>query len=233
MRRKGFIFLGIVTFLFVMLSFQSCKSHPEKGLLERYFHAVSLKDTATMSKMAVEPTSIDVQTWEIVNVSEEKIDPATLPDLNQKELELKKNLEGHVGPVMDAEDALYGAQEELKAARTSAAKAAAKKKVDEMQAKFDQERELHRQLQKQYNEAKAAAQKEQEISLFSLDAGEIPNIRDLTGTIHSKEVDVRVVGKDGQAKTYRFYLRRYELKDEAINLTRRGRWIISKMEPIG
>ncbi len=233
MRRKGFIFLGIVTFLFVMLSLQSCKSHPEKGLLERYFHAVSLKDTATMSKMAVEPTSLDIQTWEIVNVGEEKVDPATLPDLNQKEMELKKNLEGHVGPVMDAEDALYGAQEELKAARTSAAKAAAKKKVDEMQAKFDEERELHRQLQKQYNEAKAAAQKEQEISLFSLDAGEIPNIRDLTGTVHSKEVDVRVVGKDGQAKTYRFYLKKYELKDETINLSRRGRWIISKMEPIG
>lgn len=232
MRRKGLIFVGIVTFLFVMASLQNCKSQPEKGLLERYFHAVSLKDTATMSKMAVEPTSLDVQSWEIIGVSDEKIDPAILPDLNVQELELKKKLEGHVGPVMDAEDALYAAQEELKAARTSAAKAAAKKKVDEMQAKFDEKREIHRELQKQYNEAKAAAQKEQEIALFSLDAGEVPNIRELTGTVHGKEVDVQIVGKDGQAKTYRFYFKRYELKDEAINLTRRGRWIIAKMEPL-
>ncbi|MGQ9672659.1 MAG: hypothetical protein ACUVV5_05950 [Candidatus Aminicenantales bacterium] len=230
MRRKGLILAGIVAFLFVMVSLQNCKSQPEKGLLERYFHAISLKDTMTMSTMAVEPTSLDVQSWEIVSVSEEKIDPAILPDLNAKEMELKKNLEGHVGPVMDAEDALYAAQEELKAARTSAAKAAAKKKVDEMQAKFDQEREIHRQLQKQYNEAKAASQKEQEVSLFSLGAGEIPNIRELTGTVHAKEVDVKIVGKDGQAKTYRFHLKRYELRDEGLNLTRRGRWVIAKME---
>lgn len=231
MRRKGLIVIGVISFLFVMLTFQSCKSQPEKGLLERYFHAVSLKDTMTMSKMAVEPQSIDVQTWEITGVSEEKIDPAKLPDLNKTELELKKKLEDHVGPVMDAEDAQYAAEEELKAARTGAARAAARKKVEETTALFEQEREVHRQLQKDYNEAKAAAQKEQEITLFSLDAGEIPNIRDLTGVVHSKEVDVSVKGKDGEATTYRFYLIRYELKDETINLNRRGRWVIVKFEP--
>ncbi|MBM3285374.1 MAG: hypothetical protein FJY81_05825 [Candidatus Aminicenantes bacterium] len=232
MRRKGLIFLGVVSFLFIMLTLQGCKSQPEKGLLERYFHAISLRDTMTMSTMAFEPTTIDVQSWEILNVSEERISPATLPELNLKEMELKKKLEEHVGPVMDAEDALYAAQEELKAARTSAAKAAAKKKADEMQAEFDRIRENHRELQRQYNEAKSAAQKEQEISIFSLGAGEVPNIRDLTGTVHSKDVDLEIMGKDGQARTYRFHLKRYELKDETLNLTRRGRWVIVKFEPI-
>ncbi len=232
MRKKGLVILGAFSFLFVMLAFQSCKSHPEKGLLERYFHAISLKDTMTMSTMAVEPQSIDVQTWEIASVSEERVEPARLPDMNKTELELKKKLEDHVGPVMDAEDAKYAAEEELKAARTGAAKAAAKKKVEEATALFEQERELHRQLQKDYNEAKAAAQKEQEISVFSLGAGDVPNIRDLAGTTYSKEVDVKIVGKDGQAKTYRFYLIRYELRDESLNLTRRGRWVIAKFEPI-
>jgi len=233
MRRKGLIVLGVIFFLSAMLTFQSCKSQAEKGLLERYFHAISLKDTMTMSTMAVEPQSIDVETWEIVNVSEEKVEPAKLPDLNKTELELKKKLEDHVGPVMDAEDAQYAAEEELKAARTGGAKAAAKKKVEETTALFEQEREVHRQLQKDYNEAKAAAQKEQEISLFSLGAGEVPNIRDLTGTSYAKEVDVKIAGKDGQAKTHRFYLKKYELRDETINLTRRGRWIIAKVETIG
>jgi hypothetical protein len=232
MRRKGLVVLGVISFLSIMLTFQSCKAQPEKDLLERYFHAISLKDTMTMSTMAVEPQSIDVQSWDVVSVSVEKIEPAKLPDLNKTELELKKKLEDHVGPVMDAEDAQYGAQEELKAARTGAAKAAAKKKVEETTALFEQEREVHRQLQKDYNEAKAAAQKEQEMSLFSLGAGDVPNIRDLTGTAHSKDVDVKIVGKDGQAKTYRFYLKKYELRDDALNLTRRGRWIIAKVEPI-
>jgi len=230
MRRKGLIVLG---FLFLaLLTLQSCKSSPEKSLLGAYFSAISMKDTTTMSKMAIEPASIDAASWQIVSVSEEKIEPTNLVELGKAELEFKKKLEEHVGPVMDAEDALYGAQEEQKAARTGAARAAAKKKVDEMQAKFDQEREVHRQLQRDYNEDKAAAQKERDIAIFSLDARDIPNIMDLTGTDHTKDVDVKVTGKDGQVTNYRFNLRRYELKDEAANLTRRGRWIIVKFAPV-
>jgi len=197
MRRKGLIVLGAVAALFILFTLQSCKSTPEKGLLGAYFGAISMKDTTTMSKMAVEPTAIDVESWEIVSVSEEKIEPTNLVELGKSELELKKKLEGHVGPVMDAEDALYGAQEELKAARTGGARAAAKRKADEMQAKFDEEREIHRQLQRDYNEAKAAAQREKDISIFSLDAGEVANIMDLAGTVHSKDVDVNITGKDG------------------------------------
>jgi len=232
MRRKGLIVFGAVAVLFIILSLQSCKSNPEKSLLGAYFGAISMKDTTTMSKMAIEPASIDAASWQIVSVSEEKIDPTNLVELGKAELEFKKKLEEHVGPVMDAEDALYGAQEEQKAARTGGAKAAAKKKVDEMQAVFDQEREVHKQLQRGYNEAKAAAQKEKDTAIFSLGAGEVANIMDLAGTVHTKDVDVKVTGKDGQAKTYRFNLRRYELKDEAANLPRRGRWIIVKYEPV-
>jgi len=232
MRRKGLIVFGAVAVLFIIFSLQSCKSNPEKSLLGAYFGAISMKDTTTMSKMAIEPASIDAASWQIVSVSEEKIEPTNLVELGKAELEFKKKLEEHVGPVMDAEDTLYGAQEEQKAARTGAAKAAAKKKVDEMQAKFDQEREVHRQLQRDYNEDKAAAQRERDIAIFSLDARDIPNIMDLTGTDHTKDVDVKVTGKDGQVTNYRFNLRRYELKDEAANLTRRGRWIIVKFAPV-
>ena len=232
MRRKGLIVFGAVAALFILFTLQSCKSTPEKGLLRAYFSAISMKDTTTMSTMAIEPISIDAASWNIISVSEEKIDPTNLVELGKAELEFKKKLEEHVGPVMDAEDALYGAQEEQKAARTGGAKAAAKKKVDEMQAKFDQEREVHKQLQRSYNEAKAAAQKEKDTAIFSLGAGEVANIMDLAGTVHTKDVDVKITGKDGQATSYRFNLRRYELKDEAANLPRRGRWIIVKYEPV-
>jgi hypothetical protein len=232
MRRKGLIVLGAVAVLFIVVSLQSCKSTPEKGLLGAYFQAVSMKDTTTMSTMAIEPTSIDVASWKIASVSEEKIEPTSLVELGKAELEFKKKLEGHVGPVMDAEDALYGAQEEMKAARTGGARAAAKKKVDEMQAKFDEEREIHKQLQRDYNEAKTAAQREKDTSIFSLGAGELANIMDLTGTVHTKDVDVNVTGHDGKVTLYRFNLRKYELRDDAANLTRRGRWIIVKFAPV-
>jgi hypothetical protein len=233
MRRKGLVIFSAVAVLFVLFSLQSCKSTPEKGLLGAYFHAISLKDTSTMASMAIEPVSIEVASWEIVSVSEEKIEPTNLVELGKAEMESKKKLEEHVGPVMDAEDALYGAQEELKAARTGASRAAAKRKVDEMQAKFDEERELHKDLQRNYNEARAAAQRERDIAVFSVigPSGDLPNIMDLTGMVHSKDVDVKIIDKAGMEELYRFNLRRYELKDEAANVPYRGRWIIVKFAP--
>ena len=234
MRRKGLVIICAVAALSVLFSLQSCKSTPEKSLLGAYFHAISLKDTATMSSMAVEPVSIDAASWEIVSVSEEQIAPTNLVELGKAEMEFKKKLEEHVGPVMDAEDALYGAQEELKAARTGASRTAARRKVDEMQAKFDEERELHKELQRSYNEAKAAAQRERDIAIFSVigPTGELANIMDLTGTVHTKDVDAKVVDKAGEEKTYRFNLRRYELRDEAANLPYRGRWVIVQFGPV-
>ena len=233
MRRKGLVIFSAVVALFVLVILQSCKSTPEKGLLGAYFHAISLKDTATMASMAIEPVSIDVASWEIVSVSEEKTEPTNLVELGKAEMEFKKKLEEHVGPVMDAEDALYGAQEELKAARTGGSRAAARRKVDEMQAKFDEERELHKELQRNYNEAKAAAQRERDIAVFSVigPTGDLPNIMDLTGTVHSKDVDVNITDKAGEEKLYQFNLRRYILRDEAANVNHTGRWIIVKFGP--
>ena len=232
MRRKGLIVLAVAIAAVVLFPLQSCKSNPEKSLLSAYFHAISLKDTSTMATMAIDPQSIEAQSWQIVSVSPEETKPFDLPDLNKKELELKKKLEDHVGPVMEAEDAKYSAEEDLKTARTGGARAAAKKKVEEATAKYDQERDVHRQLQKDYNDAKAAAQREQDIALFSLAEREMPSIRDMTGTIHSKTVDVKVVDKSGQTKNFRFYLERYILKDEAANYMRNGAWKIVKLEPI-
>jgi hypothetical protein len=232
MRRKGLIVLGVAMAALVLFSLESCKSTPEKSLLSAYFHSISMKDTSTMATMALEPLSIDAQSWQIVSVSPEQTRPFDLADLNKNELELKKKLEDHVGPVMEAEDAKYSAEEELKTARTAGARAAAKKKLEETTAKYDQEREDHRQLQKSYNDAKAAAQREQDIALFSLGAREMPNIRDMTGTIRSKTVDVKVVEKGGKTETYRFYLEQYSLKDEAANYTRNGAWKIIKSEPV-
>ncbi len=232
MRRKGFVVFGVISFA-ALLSLTSCSSNPEKKLLDTYFHAVSLKDTMTMSSMALEPVSIDFQSYKIVSVSPEEVVPFTLVELNKTELELKKKLEDHVGPVMDAEDALYSAQEEEKLARTGAAKAAAKKKAAEAQAKFDAEREIHRELQRQYNEAKAASAREEQRALFSLGERQLANIRDLTGTVHSKDLEIEVTTKDGQTKNYRFHLKKYDLKDEAANLSRRGAWKIINFEPVG
>jgi len=229
MTRKGLIAMGVVI---AFLALASCASKPEEALLKRYFNALQLRDVTTLSTMAIEPVEVDVAGWQILSVTPEKVETATLPELNKKELALKKKVEDNIGPTMDAKDALDVAQSELEAARTGGAKAAAKKKVEEAQAKYDQQYNLHKQLQKDYNDAKEAASKEEEITLFSLGMTQLPQVRDLTGTVHSKEVELKINDRQGNQRTYRFYLRRYELKDEATNMNYRGRWVITKIEPI-
>jgi len=228
MYKKTLSVIGVVLLLFVL---QSCQSKPEKALLERYFHAITLNDVTTMSTIAIEPVAIKMQGWKIVSVGEEKIEPASLPELDRKEKELKKKVEDHVGPTVEADDALYAAKEKLAATRTRAARRAAQKEVDAAQAKFDKEREIHKQLQKAYNEARAAAAREEEIATFSLGAGELPNIRDMQGEVYSKDVEVAIETESG-TKNYNFRLRRYVLKDESLNRTYRGRWIIVAIEPL-
>ena len=229
MAKKTCSIAGIIILLSVL---NSCGTHPEEGLLKRYFSALTLNDRMTLSTMAIEPISIDAQNWEILNVSEELIEEFKLPEMDATEKDLQKKLTDHVGPVTELDDELWAAKEDLKAARTAAARRAAQARVDEAQVKFDEERGIHSEMQKAANEAQAAARKEEEIAEFSLGAGNLPNIRSLTGEVFSKEVDVRAEGPSG-TKDYRFFLRRYVLEDEPLNITHRGRWIITKIESLG
>jgi len=229
MRRKVFSIIGVVL---LIMAVQGCSSHPEKNLLKRYFHAISLNDAHTMATMSLQPLRIEADTWEIIQVSEELAAEASLPELNKVELEFKKQKDESIGFTLDASDDLDDAKFKLENARTRNARRAAQKKIDELQIKYDEIYEKHKNIQKQYNEAKAAAQQEEDISLFSLGAGELPNVRDFLGDTTAKEVDIKCVLKDGTGKNYRVFMRRYILKDEAAGITRRGRWIITKFEVI-
>jgi hypothetical protein len=228
MGKKNLYLLGAI--LLVVAAFTGCASQPDKAVIERYFHAIQLNDVTTMSTIAANPVDIDFKSFEIVRFGEAKVETAGLPEMTKKEADFKKKLEDHVGPTLDAKDVLDVAKEELDNARTKAAKSAAQKKVDDLQAKYDQEYELHKQLQKDYNDAKSAAGHEEEISIFSLGEKEVPNIRDLTGEVQSKEIEVKVVTKAGAEKSYLFQLRLYNLKDEVLNRMRRGRWVITEIK---
>ena len=229
MTRKTCSIMGIILLLSVL---SSCSSPPEEGLLKRYFSALNMNDRMTLSTMAIDPVSIDAQNWEIFNEPVEVIEEFKLAEMDASERELQKKLTDHVGPVQELDDELWAAKEDLKAARTGAARRAAQNRVDEAQVKFDEERAIHGQMQKDVNDAQAIAREEEEIAEFSLGAGNLPNIRMLTGEVFSKEVDIRAEGQT-VTREYRFFLRRYVLEDETLNLTHRGRWIITKIENIG
>lgn len=230
MRRKSLSLLGVILLLSLFF-LQSCQSKPEEGVLKRYFQAVKMGDKTTMGTMALEPINIEFVSWKITSASEELIEPYTLPELNQKELELKRKVEESVVITMNARDEVDDALFEMENARTRTSRRAAQSKVDELQAKYEEIRETHNQLQTDYSAAKTAAEKEETITSFSLGAGEVPNIRELTGTVHSKEAEIEVTQQDG-VRHLKCYLIKYMLEDETLNLPRRGRWIITRFEEL-
>jgi hypothetical protein len=228
MKHKNLWFLGLA--LMAVLLYTACSSGPEKTLLEKYFHALSMNDNQTMASMAVEPLAIDAVSYKILSVSPESVEPFTLPDLNKKEIDTKKTMDDHVAPVVEAKDTLDAAKDDLDNARTAGSRSALKKKVEELQGKYDQEYNAHKELQAEYSAAKEAAAKEEQIALFSLGVKSMPGIRDLSGEIHSKTVQISVKTKAGAEKKYNVFFKRYVLKDQT-GKPNNGRWIIVKFEP--
>lgn len=229
MRKRALVIVGVfVAFLIT----QGCTSAPEKTLLKKYFNAVNLNDNDTMSSMALEPFQPDMESWELLSVGEEMVAPATLPDLNAAEVAAKKAQDDQIGPTLDADSALKDAQYERDTSRSAAGKRAAQKLVDELQVKYDEENAKMQDFKRAYNEAKAAAAAEEEMTMFSLGQGELPIVRSLTGEVHSKNVEIAIKMKDGQTKNYKLLLKQYELKDEANNLRYPGRWVIIHFEPL-
>jgi len=228
MNRKVLSILGVVL---LIAAVSSCSSNPEKSLLDRYFGALSLKDNATLRTMAMSPATFDFVSWEILNVSEEVVKPFSLKDMDDAEKELKKQQDESIGVTLEARDLLDNAVFERNNARSRTARAAAQKKVDELQEAYDKQRDAHDELVKQFNAAREAASKEEGTANFSL-GGDYPTIRDFVGEVFFREVDVKIDMKDGTSGNYRVFLRRYVLDDEAQNLPHRGRWIIVRFEKL-
>ena len=228
MNRKALSFLGVVLLIAVV---SSCSSNPEKGLLDRYFSALRMNDNMTLRTMAISPATFDFTSYEILVVSEENIRPFALKELDDKEKELKKQHDESVGVTMDASDELDNAVFERNNARSRTARAAAQKKVDELQKAYDDQRAAHDELVKEFNAARDAASNEENIANFSL-GGEYPGIREFVGEVRFSEVDIKISMTDGTASDYKVLLRRYVLDDEAQNLPHRGRWIILRFEKL-
>ena len=229
MRKKTLIVLGVFLAFFVI---QGCTSAPEKTLLKKYFNAVTMNDNDTMSSMALEPFQPELGSWKIVTIGEEKIEPASLPQLNAAEIEAKKAQDAQIGPTIDADTAVKDAQFEMDTTRSASAKAALKRQVAELQAKYDAENAKMQELKRVYNAAKAASATEEEMTMFSLGARELPVVRELVGDVHSKTVEISVTNRAGSTRNYRLEMRQYLLRDEANKIPHRGRWVIIRFEPL-
>ncbi|MBD3413134.1 MAG: hypothetical protein GF421_01720 [Candidatus Aminicenantes bacterium] len=221
MNKKVLSYLGIVLLIFMI---HSCSSSPEKAILERYFHAMSLDDLNTLSTMAIEPADFEFNSWEIVEVTEEYSDLFDLPELDKKEKELKEKVDDLTIETLNARDEMDTAKFEMERRRTRANI----NKFNETEENYNEMREQHKELQKQYNEVKQAAENEERMALFSL-GGDFPGVRQFEGEVHKKDVEVKV-NRNGEEVNYKIFMRQYELNDPQSNITHNGRWIILRFE---
>ena len=228
MRKKTLIVIGV---FLAFLVIQGCTSAPEKTLLKKYFNAVMMNDNDTMSSMALDPLQPELGSWSVVSIGPEKIEPASLPALNTAEIEAKKLQDAQIGPTIDADTLLKDAQYEKDTSRSAAGKAAAQRKIDELQKAYDIQNGKMQELKKVYNTAKSAAAAQEEMAMFSLGVRELATIRELTGEVHSKDVVVAITGKNGVKKNYKLDMRQYVLKD-ASGRRMSSRWVIIKFEPL-
>jgi hypothetical protein len=221
MSKKILSYLGIMLLIFMI---HSCTSHPEKALLDRYFHAMSLNDLNTLSTMAIEPADFEFDSWEIVSVTEEYSEPFKLPELENKEKELKKKLDDHTIDTLNARDEMDVAKFEMERRRTRSNI----NRFNEAEEKYNELYEENKALRKEYNNIRDAADREEEIALFSL-GGDFPQVRQFQGEVHKKEVEIKV-HNNGDETNYKIYMRRYMLENPATNISHDGRWIILRFE---
>ncbi len=230
MKIRSLWLFGLI--MIMVLIYAGCAPAPEKSLLDKYFHALSMNDNQTMAAMALEPLAIDYVSYRIESIGQEQVEPAPLPELAKKEAEAKKRMDDNVGPVVEAKDALDAAKDDLDNARTAAARATLKKKVEQLQATYDEKYNAYKELQRQYNEAKEATAKEEEMTLFSLGLKSLPGVREMTGNVHIKDVVISVKTKAGAEKKYRVIMKKYTLKDEASGRAFNGQWKILRFVPV-
>ena len=68
--------------------------------------------------------------------------------------------------------------------------------------------------------------------MFSLGQRELATVRELTGDVHFKDVEIAVTNRAGVTKNYKLPMRQYVLRDEVNKIPHRGRWVIIKFEPL-
>lgn len=228
MRKRILVVVGV---FLAFLVIQGCTSAPEQTLLKKYFNAVMMNDNDTMSSMALEPLQPELGSWSIVSIGTLKVEPFNLAELNQKEIEAKKAQDAQIGPTIDADTALKDAQYEKDTSRSAAGKAAAQRKIDELQKAYDVQNAKMQDVKKAYNDAKKAAAEQEAMAMFSLGVRELPTIRELTGEVHQKDVVIAITNKAGVKKDYKLDMRQYVLKDPT-GRRMSSRWVIIRFEPI-
>jgi hypothetical protein len=199
-------------------------SGPENFVIEKYFQAVNAKDNDTLTSFALVAFDKKVDKYQIKKVVNETKDAAPLPELLSKQ----KAIEGQIAQ-NKREYTIYNNDHinevtEVRSLKKSGDPVPAK--LATVAADWDKFTEKEKELKKQLNDAKTAADKERKT--MSVSVGNVDDMDALQGDVLSKQVEIDITVA-GQVQPYLMTLKKYDVKN-AKGARPQSRWIVSGLQ---
>lgn len=204
----------------------ACGGGPERALLRTFFAALQTNDNATLASMSTVGFEGTVESYEIVSVSEDTVQPFRLPDLREAAEEAKTVRDEHWEEFGIFQDEHF---EDLEAIRERVEQEPDYRfsgRRGELQTEWDRWREERSAHEAALREANDALDRERTRASMSMGA---TSLTGFSGEVVTREVIVNVTTQEEGQKPYRFTLSRYNLT--AGENSPPSRWIITGIEP--
>ena len=198
---------------------------PEQEVLDRYLEATQRGDNETVAALSMVALPEEVESWNILEISDERRDPYLVPELRQ----IVETAEDE----RDAQFKVFGEfrRENYETLRRISARARVEPdyhfpgQLGELQDRWEGFRQERREVVAKLHEAEIALEREMRRVNKSLQREWSPEY--LTGVALRKDARVRVTTAAGDGH-YTITLTQYELKNQFDALVR-ARWIITEV----
>lgn len=217
--KKNILLLALICLIALLSACQKA----EEVTVTQYFQAMQGDDRDTMSAMAYIPKDIPFESYEILSIDEPMVKELLLPALLKKQKELVARKKPQADSVVDKQDLLDEANDELEETRRSSKKAELEKKIETLEAEIAVEKGKFHTLQIALGKIKKRISMEKE--LMEKSAGMRDNLELFKGETSLVKVSVRVtLEKDGGVQDYVLLLRGDTLRLEGKE--QKGRLIV-------
>jgi hypothetical protein len=206
----------------------ACSGGAETNLLNSFFMAARSGDNATIAAMSATTFPGEgVQSWEVIEVSEETSVPFQLGELRTKAAQARseRDIQFEKGKYFLEDN--YEAIEKIQLKLDEAPDYEFSGALGEVQAEWEKIISDRKSLERTAQQFNREAENEAKLANMSLMAQ--TNVNNLEGVVLSKHVLVSVTEEAGE-KTYAFELQKFDVHEEGATRSLPSRWIIVSIE---
>jgi hypothetical protein len=226
LRRKSFLLISALIILVFGSGLVSCGG-PDQKALDTYLKAVRNKDKVAMAAVSSVDFPETVQSWEVVEIGAESIEPNPLKNmartLKEAEMDLKYIAEKDYLLLSDNQHHY----KRYKAALEKDPDTEFKGELAEFHKEYTEIRSKGAEMEKAVEVAKRAYEREKLAAGISLMGGTASP--GMAGEVAVKQALVNIVTSAGE-KPYRITLKNYQLINPEGQVKMRSRWIVTSVE---